>query len=154
MPNAGLQRHERAKKKIEIDQRRRIVAANILAGLTYREIAAALDVSLGTISGDFKAIIKEWRKHYADDADKWLNTQLRRLDVMLNSIWDNVKDGDLQAMDRALKIMERQAKLLGLDKPAGLDLKSGGKPLKIQMIEVVKDYGGPADDNPGDNESI
>jgi len=43
--------------------------------------------------------------------------ELERLDVMLLALWRRVQNGDERAIDRALKIEERRAKLLGLDAP-------------------------------------
>jgi methylmalonyl-CoA mutase cobalamin-binding subunit len=34
---------------------------------------------------------------------------------MLNSLWDGAMRGNLLAIDRVLKIMERRARMLGLD---------------------------------------
>ena len=121
------EKHRLTQKRLERERRRKVVAANILAGLTYREIAEALNVSLGTVAGDFRAILKAWQKHYEGDMDRWVKVQLRRLDVMLNALWSKAKDGDETAIDRVLKIMERQARLLGLDAPTDVNLQVGGR---------------------------
>lgn len=102
------------KKKIEIEQRRQVVAANLLAGATYREIAAAQRVSVGTIARDVKAILKDLNQHYRKDAEEWRNIQLRRTDVMLNAIWEHVRNGSLLHIDRALRLMAQQDKYLGI----------------------------------------
>jgi hypothetical protein len=36
---------------------------------------------------------------------------------MLNALWKDATNGKLEAIDRALKISDRRARLLGLDKP-------------------------------------
>ncbi len=41
--------------------------------------------------------------------------ELARLDGLMVTLWPSARRGDLQAVDRVLKIMERRAKLLGLD---------------------------------------
>jgi hypothetical protein len=49
-------------------------------------------------------------------------------------------------VDRVLKIMDRRARLLGLDAPVRTDVTSGGNTIPISFIEPVK----PADhDDPG-----
>lgn len=98
------------------EARRKQVAANLLAGLTYRQMAEALGVSLGTITKDVRLIIDHWRKEQVEDVDGWMQVQLRRLDTMLKAIWNDVLNGDLKAADTALRIIERQSKLLGLDR--------------------------------------
>ncbi|MEU8919453.1 hypothetical protein AB0D10_00780 [Kitasatospora sp. NPDC048545] len=43
-----------------------------------------------------------------------------------------VRDGDLSAIDRALRIMERRARLLGLDQPARTEITGqGGGPIEV-----------------------
>lgn len=120
-------KQQKAREALEREQRRKTVAANIIAGSTYREIATALDVSLGTVANDFKAVLKEWRDHYSTKIDKWLDIQLRRYDVMLNGLWDDARKGDLAKMDRVLKIMEAQSKLLGLDKEIAIRMHVEGE---------------------------
>ena len=44
------------------------------------------------------------------------------LDAMMAGIWVSVRGGNLQAIDRALKIMARRAEYLGLDAPAKIDI--------------------------------
>jgi hypothetical protein len=43
--------------------------------------------------------------------------ELTRLDAMLLPLWRRVQAGEEKAIDRALRIMERRARLLGLDAP-------------------------------------
>jgi hypothetical protein len=40
---------------------------------------------------------------------------LRQLAALLDGVWDAATGGDLQAVDRALRILERRSRLLGLD---------------------------------------
>lgn len=46
----------------------------------------------------------------------WLDLELDRLDMLQLVCWRQAKDGDMGAINTVLKIMERRAKLLGLDK--------------------------------------
>lgn len=112
----GTQRHQGAIKKIEMANRRKLVAANLLGGATYAEIAAALNVSKSTIAADVKSILADWREAYADTANRYLHIQYRRLDILLNAIWDSAIKGDKAAIDRVLSVMDRQNTLMGLDK--------------------------------------
>ena len=129
-------RHNTTAQQITITNRRRMVSANLLAGATYREIANALKVSPATIASDYRAIIAEWREHYAKKADELLNIQLRRYDVLLNAIWDRAKNGDTQAIDRALTIMDKQNALMGIHKGDSITVL----PQNIQIVEVNRTY--------------
>jgi hypothetical protein len=125
------------RKDVEIEQRRMKIAANYLAGMDYRDTAAALNVSLGTVAGDMKAILGQWQKHYAADLNKRQALQLKRLDVMLNGIWKKARDGDLAAIDRVLSIMAQESRILGLDK-IKLDHTTDGKPMPgITVVNPV-----------------
>lgn len=107
----------RKSEEAQIELRRKTIAANLIGGLNYRDLAETLGVSIGTITNDVKIILGRWRREQVDDVGDWVQLEVRRLDKMFNTIWNNVIAGDLASLDRALKIMERRAKLLGLDAP-------------------------------------
>lgn len=114
MANSPKNSTRAVRGKLEVAERRKTVSAHLLAGWTYREIAAALDVSVGTIASDYKAMLGLWKDHYTARLDEYLYMQLRRYDVMLNAIWGDAKQGNLPLIDRALAIMDRQNALLQL----------------------------------------
>lgn len=111
--------HQKTRKAAEVARRRKIVALNLLAGATYSEIATALNVSKATISGDYKAILAEWKQNYADIADNYVNMQMKRLDVLLNAVWEKARAGDSASVDRALAILDRQNNLMQVGKRTG-----------------------------------
>ena len=122
------------------EERRKKVAANILGGLTYREIAEALNVSLGTVANDVKIILGRWQREQVADAEKYVQIELRRLDRAINAIWNDVQDGKLTAIDRMIKLMERRAKLMGLDAPQRHQLTGqDGDTLGVQVQVVLPD---------------
>jgi hypothetical protein len=41
----------------------------------------------------------------------------QRLDALLEAVWPQAAQGHLPAVDRAVRILERRARLLGLDAP-------------------------------------
>lgn len=83
-------------------------------GATYRQIASGLNI---TVSSAHKAVQVALRKTLQEPADDVRALELERLDAMLWSLRRPLADGHLGAIDRALKIMDRRAKLLGLDAP-------------------------------------
>lgn len=121
----NLARQDDVRRSIEVQQRRKTIMANVLAGATYREIAEAVGLSISAVSKEVKAISKELNIHYLADAERWRLIQLRRYDVMLNALWEDgrgrVVDGktippDKSSIDRIVNIMDRQNRLLGLEK--------------------------------------
>ena len=124
----------KTRKKLDIERRRKVVAANVLAGATYREIAASEGVSVGTIARDVKAILKDLNQHYRKDAKEWRTIQLRRTDVMLNAIWEHVRNGSLIHIDRALKLIAQQDKYLGIH-----DVLEVQPVLKVEWVDPLGD---------------
>lgn len=104
-----------SKKKLAIELRRKTVAANILAGLNYREIAEALKppVSIGTISKDVKVITDRLKKEQSTDYAEYLQIELRRLDLAMNGLFPKVKDGNTYAIETMLKVQDQRLKLTG-----------------------------------------
>jgi hypothetical protein len=89
------------------------------AGKTYDEIARELGYS--NRGAAQKAVMGTMRKLLSEPAEEVRKMELARLDTMFADLWNarartNDK-GDPTTVDRLLRIMERRAKLLGLDAP-------------------------------------
>ncbi len=138
-------RQAQAADRLSIEERRVFVAAQVRGGVSYRVIADKLGVSVGTIASDYKAILKEWRQQYAQKANDRIMLVLARLDKLLVGVWDKAAAGDLEAIDAALKIMDRQIRVMGLSNVPEVHVDSATV-THIKTIEVIKDYGGPADE--------
>lgn len=155
------------RKELEIAERRKKVAANMLAGLSSRDMEEALGVSHGTVISDMKAIFKELAEDRIRNAAGAADKQERRLDRALNAIWQDVLAGKPEAIAAFLKIEERRAKLRFLDAPVTANLNIGGNadapPIRAQIVTVDPDefnrefatllgLGDGADDGAGDAE--
>ena len=103
-----LQAVERAKQALELRK----------GGASFPEIARALGYA--SPSGAYDAVMSALRKTLKEPAEEVRRLELARLDAMLLALWTQVKQGNQGAIDRALKVAERRAKLLGLDAPAKL----------------------------------
>jgi hypothetical protein len=106
---------QRRRRDIEREERRQRVAANLLAGLNYREIANALHVSVGTVSNDVDALLRAWRAEQVATVGQWSSLNVKRLDRAINAIWGKVADGDLAAIGTLQKLIEQQGRLMGFD---------------------------------------
>jgi len=87
------------------------------AGLSYESIARNLQCSVGGAHKACMRAIDRSQREIGEKADKVLDLELRRLDEMLRILWLKVLEGNLSAMDRALHVMDRRARFLGLDAP-------------------------------------
>lgn len=83
-----------------------------LAGATYDKIAQA--VGYASKSGAHKAVQEALVGLGKFTPDDVVETELARLDAMLTGLWGKARRGDVQAVDRVLRIGERRAALLAI----------------------------------------
>lgn len=102
-----------------------------LAGASYDDIAARL--GFAGRGGAWRAVMSALKQTLQEPADELRKMELERLDRLLLGVWGQAAKGNQGAIDRALKIMERRAKLLGLDAPTKQDLDGE------MIITVVRD---------------
>ena len=98
--------------KLVIAARREKVAQALLAGLTYREIAKELKAGLATIAADVKAILAALETETLQDAGEYRKLELRRLDMMHNTMWGPAMRGSMGAVDRLISIQNQRAKYM------------------------------------------
>ncbi|MBT9516521.1 MAG: hypothetical protein IV112_07500 [Methyloversatilis discipulorum] len=91
-------------------------------GASYRDIAKTLNMSLGNAHKLVKRGLTRNLAKCSELADEIRTLELDRLDAMQTYLWGKAKRGNATAVDRILKIMERRARLLGLDRPERLAL--------------------------------
>jgi len=113
------------------------------AGANYEEIADKLGYS--SRSGSWKAVSSAMQKLRQEGAKEARMLQVQRLDELLLGIWQKAKKGDPRAVRAALAILERQARLMGLDAPSRLELagflNSGDwQQIKAALTAALADY--------------
>jgi hypothetical protein len=86
------------------------------AGATYQMIADQLGYAHA--KGAHKAVESALKATLREPAEAVRELELVRLDAMLLALWRRVQQGDERAINTALRIDERRAKLLGLEAPA------------------------------------
>ncbi|MEU8040910.1 hypothetical protein [Streptosporangium sp. NPDC049078] len=99
-------------------QRERKVLELRRAGVTFDAIAEQLNYAdRGAAHKAFKrALIRTLQEPAAELRD----LELDRLDRLQVAMWAQAMRGDVQAVDRVLRIMERRARLIGLDHADGV----------------------------------
>lgn len=86
-------------------------------GKGYAEIAASLGIAKSHVHRLVSAGLEDARAQVVTDASELRAEEISRLDAMLSGLWPEARKGTYAAVDRVLRIMERRAKLLGLDAP-------------------------------------
>jgi len=104
-----------SERRIALVEKRRQALELRKAGASYEQIAESLGYR--SKSGAHDAVTGALRDMLREPAEQVRTLELSRLDDMLMSIWARVRSGDVSAIDRALRLSERRARLLGLDAP-------------------------------------
>ncbi len=113
------------------------------SGATYEAVAAAMNISTATawrlVKGGLDRAVRE-------PAAELVALECLRLDRLLQAVWPQaigITTGgrpNLHAVDRILAIMQRRARLLGLDAPAKTQI-SGEWVMKGAAAKVAESYG-------------
>lgn len=103
-----------------------------MEGKTFEEIAkeagyASKQAAFDAVSRSLKAIVRE-------PAEELLKLDLERLDTMWGIHFLNAQAGDVQALAACMRIMERRAKLLGLDAP--VKAEATVKTMELPMVSI------------------
>lgn len=88
-----------------------------LRGLSHAGIANEIGISKTHAHRLVTAALADARQKTADAADEALTVELLRLDALWPENFDRARAGDVAAVHACMRIMERRAKLLGLDAP-------------------------------------
>lgn len=107
-------------------------------GYTYTEIAEKLGYS--SKGSACKDVSRALERHVIEEGlaiEAWRELELARLDVLQKAIWPEAKEGNPRAIETALKVLDRRAKLLGLDSAIKLEvLTIDALDAQIQRLEA------------------
>ena len=88
-----------------------------LSGMSYSAIGREIGVDASTAHRYVMTEMDRIRPN-REQVEKVREQEIDRLDRMLEGIWKKASNGDLAALDRVVRLMERRAKFLGSDAPA------------------------------------
>ena len=115
-PKRGGNRRTGSPDMIDAAQRQTEALRLRQQGKTFAEIAQALGYS--DPSGARNAVMAALREATTEPNNEMRALELTRLDALHAALWPLALAGELGATDRILKIMERRAKIMGLDAPS------------------------------------
>lgn len=108
------------------------------------------DEQLGPlVSEDITRALKERKALEGASAADLRELEAVRLDKLTFIAYRQAAAGDLAAMDRVLRIMERRAKLLGLDAPTRIDAKVTDADLESEIERLLADLEQGGSEPPG-----
>lgn len=85
-----------------------------LAGASYQQIADQFGIDVSNAYRTIERALKETRQQPADEVRKM---ELERLDRIMLAHWKRALEGDPKSSATVMSIMERRARMLGLDAP-------------------------------------
>lgn len=107
-----------------------------MAGYTYDVIAEQTGYADGGAA--YKAVMAGIQKTLQEPAEQVRTIEVARLDKLMSGVYLQAKQGNLPAMDRLLKLMERRAKLLGLDRPVQWEVSGpAGGPIPVKEVIIA-----------------
>lgn len=132
-----VQAHERKLKALEMRKAR----------ATYAQIGAALGV---TKNAAWKLVQSALKETIREPAEEVRALELETLDRLQFALWQQATNGNHGAVDRVLRVMERRAKLLGLDAPEKRELTGkDGEPLHPKGYMLISPDDWDHDDGDG-----
>lgn len=108
------------------------------SGASFEKIGKQLGV---TTSGAYRAVARSLTRVIAqtsESAAQLRALELQRLDKLLLALWPRASKGDDAAVDRVLRVMERRAKLCGLDAPVRVSGPDDG-PIQTEHVSKRSD---------------
>lgn len=133
-PNRGKGAHEAAsaRRQRALDLR--------CAGAGYRAIGKELGTSHVQAFRDVQFALDEIAQRTREKAEKLRDLELQRCDKMTLALWPKLRAGDEKAARALVAVMDRRAKLLGLDVPQKHEVTGAeGGPLLTRIERVITD---------------
>ena len=106
-----------------------------MAGLSYQQIADHLGIARSAAYKLVKTALDRLHEEVHEGAEDLRELELQRMDQLFSLAYNNAMKGDIAAIDRCVKIMERRARLMGLDAATRSEI-SGSLLMSPQWLEL------------------
>jgi hypothetical protein len=101
-------------------------------GMRYQDIATELGVNLKTANRYVREGLDRFLAEEIRSSDVARRLHVERLRALLAAQWPKAMTGDVNASATCLKIIEREARLLGLDAPARIDVTARIRQMAVE----------------------
>ncbi len=138
---ASLRRITAAEKRKKALQLRK-------GGASYDAIAR--QVGYANRGGAHRAVTQELRELPKDDAEDVLALEVERLDQLLMALWPAAMKGNVRSAETVIRLMERRAKLQGLDAPVQATITHAAADVDAAVAELAREMAlrAPAEPTP------
>jgi DNA-binding CsgD family transcriptional regulator len=106
----------KAEQALRKERRARAVELRI-AGMSPHEIAERLGYHVNSVHADLRGALATPAQRTTEELEQLREIEIRRLDRLQVPFFYKALEGDAEALAAVLKVMERRARLLGLDAP-------------------------------------
>ena len=100
-------------------------------GRSIREIARVNGMSPNTVGKDIKSFISTLREAGLRHVEEYRYVQTERIQSAIEAIWPRVLEGRTDAIGSLVRLLEREARLLGLDAPTKVDITAKIKAMAL-----------------------
>ena len=114
-----------SQRTIEARERRTKAVALRKMGWSYGRISVQLGMTKSSVHKAVTKALTDAQEHLNGEADILRTQELDRLDDLQSFFWADASKGNPKANAQILKVMERRAKLLGLDAPTKIAQTDG-----------------------------
>jgi|SRR5690625_1532125 len=127
-------------RRIDANEKRVRAVELRKAGATYDQIAG--QVGYSSRASAYRAIKKALDDAVSEPAKELVSMELERLDALQLGVWQQARTGHLGSIDRVLKIMERRARLLGLDESVETEISVVPHPSErsTKLDSMLREY--------------
>lgn len=124
-----------APRKVTAAARRAQALALRIGGLSFQAIGDKLGVTKQAAHALVVNALRDTNAQTAEAADELRRLELERLDTAQAAIWEAVLKGDVQAVDRFVRISKRRGELTGIDAPTKSEIAGAdGGPLTVRIV--------------------
>lgn len=123
----------RADRRRAILERRRRAWNLKLAGTRHDDIARMLGITKRAVTRHLAKAEAEYAKELGDEINRWRQQEVARCDALIQALWPNKSNP--RHTDSINRIMERRARLLGVDAPVKAEIAGrGGGPIGVAAM--------------------
>jgi DNA-binding transcriptional MerR regulator len=147
-------------QKLNAAVRRQQIVRLRIAGASMEAIRQQVGLSVAGVYKAYHVALEEQRESLAEDLQELRQLEAIRLDEMLLALWPSVQRGNTHAVEKAIAIGARRAKLLGLDAPTQTTVSGWvrasdatiGEGIAVAIVSATDDLGEPSLSNLTDDE--
>ena len=112
-----MNRQKNTGQRLSVSQKQHQAVKLRMQNMTFQEIAENLSVSISQAHRYVQNALKQLAEQLSEDTKELRALHRQRIDKMAAGLWPAAESGNTQAITTMLKLMEREATLMGLDAP-------------------------------------